>query len=254
MRIAALLILGLLAPHQIQSITHIQQGRAPFCAAAAGLMAASRLGPVPDLKAFVRTLPVSADGIPFLELSDALVPLGLAPRVVQLDPPTLRALIQQDVPVILAVQAGPRRHAVLAFGVDAQGIDIADPALPTPVRWSMQTLVARWSARQAVILPKRGGIVARDPRWRAADRRYRALEWALRAERVSTPGPDMLALYDAAVAADPGIAPIRFNRGMLRQSLGLDPCADFSAARAGAGGVWPALAQAAQAAGCPVAP
>lgn len=246
-----LLALLLAAPvHVIDDIPQIRQGRAPWCAAAAGLMGAARLGPVPDLPAFVRTLPVSRDGIPWLELSDALAGLGLAPRVVELEIDTLTPILRADVPVILAVRQGPRRHAVLADGVGPQGIRIRDPALPGPIWWSFDEVMQRWAPRQAVVLPKVG---ARDPAWDAADRRYRALEWALRAEQVT--GADTLALYDKAVAADPQIAPIRFNRGQVRAQLGLkaEACADLSAARALAPG-WPVPARAAQALGCPAGP
>lgn len=212
-------------------------------------MGAARLGPVPELTSFVRTLPVSANGIAFLELSDALKTLGLAPRVVQLKMTELTALIRQDVPAILAIKTGAQRHAVLAFGADPTGFLIADPALPTPVHWTHAQLTHAWSAQQAVLLPKAGSPIAAAHRWMAADRRYRALEWALRAERLATPNADMLALYDRAVAADPQIAPIRFNRGRLRQTLGLNPCADFNAAMRAAQD-WPVPAQAVQAAGC----
>lgn len=246
-----LLALLLAAPaHLIDGITQIRQGQAPWCAAAAGLMGASRLGPVPDLRSFVRQLPVSKDGIPWLELSDALRPLGLAPRVVELEIDTLTPILKADIPVILAVRRGAGRHAVLADGVGPKGIRVRDPALPTPIWWSLDQVMERWAPRQAVVLPKAG---TRKPAWDAADRRYRALEWALRAERVT--GADMLALYDKAVAVDPSIAPIRYNRAQVRAQLGqrAAACADLNAARALAP-TWPPPAQAARALGCSAAP
>ncbi|MGK0358682.1 MAG: hypothetical protein ACI9U2_000975, partial [Bradymonadia bacterium] len=187
--------------HRIDGIQHVQQGRAPFCAAAAGLMGASRLGPVPDLRAFVRTLPVSAEGIPWLELSDALRGLGIDAHVIESNMGELRRLIRRDIPVIIAVSHGARRHAVLVAGIDAAGFWVRDPAVPTPVHWTPEALQARWSANQAVVLPALGTAHPRKAVWQAMDRRYRALEWALRAEKHPTPSADMLALYDQAVAA-----------------------------------------------------
>ena len=231
---AALLALPGDAPHRIEGIEQIRQGRAPFCAAAAGLMGASRLGPVPALRAFVRTLPVSADGIAWLELADGLRAFGVDPYVVQLTSPDLRRLIQQDIPVIVAVTQGGLRHAVLVDGVDAAGVWVRDPALPAPVHWTHAVLKARWSASQAVVLPAKGGAHPRLGAWQAMDRRYRALEWALRAERHPTPSAEMRALYDMAVAADPAIAAIRYNRGRVRAALGeaAGACADFTRAMA----------------------
>lgn len=215
--------------HRIDGIQHVEQGRAPFCAAAAGLMGASRLGPVPDLRAFVRTLPVSAAGIPWLELSDALRGLGVDAYVIESNAGELRRLIRRDIPVIIAVSHGTRRHAVLVAGIDAMGFWVRDPAVPAPVHWTPEILQARWSGSQAVVLPAIGAPHARRRAWQAMDRRYRALEWALRAEKHPTANADMLALYDRAVAADPGIAPILYNRGRVRAALGqtAGACADF---------------------------
>lgn len=222
--------------HRIAGIRQIQQGRAPFCAAAAALMGASRLGPVPSLKAFVRRLPVSADGIPWLELSDALRDLGVEAFVIEPRAGELPALIRADIPVIIPVKHGARRHAVLVEGVDATGFWVRDPARPSPARWPRAALKARWSARQAVVLPALGAKHPRAAVWLKMDRRYRALEWALRAEQHPAPNPQMLALYDLAVDADPSIAAIRFNRGRVRAALGQaeGACADFTKAASSA--------------------
>ena len=242
--------------HRIHGIQHVRQGRAPFCAAAAGLMGASRLGRIPDLKAFVRTLPVSAQGIPWLELSDALRTLGVDAYVIEPHTGELKTLIRRDIPVIIPVTQGTRRHAVLVDGIDATGFWIRDPAVPAPLHWTHETLQARWSANQAVVLPALGASHPRTAAWQAMDRRYRALEWALRAEKHATPNADMLALYDQAVAADPGIAAILYNRGRVRAALGqaVGACLDFTKARAlpSAAVVRSAVQQAL--ASCPVAP
>lgn len=230
----ALLSLPGPSPHRIAGIEHVPQGRAPFCAAAAGLMGASRLGPIPDLKAFVRTLPVSASGIPWLELSDALRTLGVDAYVIRPQASELSVLIRQDVPVIIPISQGDRRHAVLVEGVDATGFWVRDPAMPAAVHWTHATMRARWSADQAVVLPSLRQAHPRKAVWQAMDRRYRALEWALRAEKHPQPSAEMLALYDEAVAADAAIAPILYNRGRVRAALGqaAGACADFTKARA----------------------
>lgn len=263
---ALLILLAQPAAHTIAGITHVQQGEAPFCAAAAGLMGASRIGPIPELLPFVRALPVAVDGIPWLELAEALRPLGTEARVVLMTYDELRTALAADIPVILAVRASRGRHAVLATGYEGERFEIHDPALPTPVHWDRPELVRRWSGRQAVVLmplaamcgPDRP-VPCADPRlplgdWRAQDARYRALEWALRAERLETPSADMLALYDRAVEAAPTIAPIRYNRARVRFALGQAEggCADLRAATA-ADGRWLLPASAAAAAGCPPA-
>lgn len=229
-----LLLADLPAAHRIEGVPHVLQGQAPFCAAAAALMGVSRGQPAPPLLEFVRTLPVAADGIPFLEICDALQPRGVEARVVLLTITELKAALARDIPVILAVREGQGRHAVLAVGYDPGGILVHDPALPTPVPWSYQALIRRWAGRQAVVLLPAGAEVGDLPldQWRAQDGRYRALEWALRAEQLATPTPDMLALYDRAVEAGPGLAPIRFNRARVRLALGqqAEGCADLWAA------------------------
>ena len=243
------------ASHFIQNIPHITQGQAPFCAAAAALMGAARLGPMPTLNELVRTLPVSADGIPWLELTRALRPLGVDGRVVQLTVADLRPILAADVPVVVAVQAPTGRHAVLVAGFDATTFDIRDPALRTPVRWTHVRLAEVWSEGQAVLLLPTAESTRLQKQfsaqsWTAQDARYRALEWARRAEALGTPGPEMLTLYNRAVDAAPTLAPIRYNRGRLHLTLGMkaEGCADLRAAQAPG---WPLPATAAAEAGCP---
>jgi hypothetical protein len=243
------------ASHHIQDIPHITQGQAPFCAAAAALMGTARLGPVPTLVELVRTLPVSADGIPWLELTRALRPLGVEGLVVQLTVADLQPILAADIPVIVAVQAPTGRHAVLVAGFDATTFDIRDPALRTPVRWTHARLAEVWSEGQAVLLLPTAESTRLQKQfsaqsWTTQDARYRALEWARRAEALATPGPEMLTLYNRAVDAAPTLAPIRYNRGRLHLTLGMkaEGCADLRAAQAPG---WPLPATAAAEAGCP---
>ncbi|MEZ4465558.1 MAG: papain-like cysteine protease family protein [bacterium] len=249
-----LLLADLPAAHRIEGIPLVAQGQAPFCAAAAALMGASRGEAPPPLLEFVRTLPVAADGIPFLEICDALTPRGIEARVVLLTVTELKAALAADIPVILAVRQGPGRHAVLAVGYDEGGILVHDPALPTPVPWSYQALVRQWAGRQAIVLLPAGAELGALPvdQWRSHDARYRALEWALRAERLPAPGPDMLALYDRAVAAAPAIAPIRYNRARVLLALAREAegCGELRAAAA-LDPTWPLPGEVADQRGCP---
>ncbi len=250
--LALLLAAALAVPpaHRIENVPYLEQLRGPFCAAAAVAMAARSQGAAVDALGLARQVTVAADGIAWLDLADVLTPLGLETLVVVSDADEVRRTLAAGLPVIVSTREGGAKHAVVLTGYDVDGWDVLDPANASRRRLSRGELDAMWAGRQAVIVRRAAGGGPPLERWRAQTRRYRALEWGLRAEAQPQPA-GRLALYRRAVAEDATIAELRNNLAIALAGAGLAPeaCAELAAAEALAP-AWPVPADNRRKLGC----
>lgn len=201
----------LMAPVSVE-VPYVEQGRAPWCAAAAAVMVMGSQGHAVALRPFVARLRVAADGIAWLDLAEGLAAEGFEAWVAEADDAMLRAALAAGLaPVVVTREAGGT-HAVVLTGWDASGWQVRDPAAPG--RRQMASL----DGRAGAVLIRRMGAAAPDAaRWRAGDGRYRATEWRRRAAARVAAGAygDGLALLDRAIAAQPGNAELRRLRAVL---------------------------------------
>jgi hypothetical protein len=234
--VLGLLLAALLAAppaHHIENVPYFEQLRGPFCAAAAVAMAARSQGAAVEPLGLARQVTVAADGIAWLDLADVLAPLGLETLVVVSDEGEVRQAIAAGLPVVVATREGGAKHAIVVTGYDAGGWDVLDPANATRRRLASGDLAVAWAGRQAVVVRRKAAAASGLPldRWRAQTRRYRALEWGLRAEAQPEPGA-RLALYQRAVAEDASIAELHNNLAIALANAGRadDACAELAAA------------------------
>ncbi|MCB9544071.1 MAG: hypothetical protein H6703_16710 [Myxococcales bacterium] len=207
------------APVQL-AVPYVEQGRAPWCAAAAAVMVMASQGHPLALRPFVATLRVHADGVAWLDLAEGIAPHGFEALVAPADAAMLhRALAAGLAPIALLHQAGGV-HAIVVTGRDATGWQVLDPTAPG----------RRHLAADAFERALAGGVLIRRmaspappdaDRWRQGDARYRAEEWRRRAaDRVAAGAyADGLALLDRALAVTPDDPELRAARALLAAEL-----------------------------------
>lgn len=234
-------------------VPYVEQGRAPWCAAAAAVMVMASQGHAIELRSFVATLRVHADGIAWLDLAEGLAPQGFEAWMAPVDETMLRnALAAGLAPVVLLRDAGRPAvldaeapdaiddraiHAVVLtgwqdtawYGLAQSNIawhgqvqrdttwHLLDPAAPGLRSLDAATFAAR-SAGAAVLIRRRDGITPPDAeRWRVGDRQFRAKAWRRRAAVQVAAGAwrEALALLDQAVALMPDDRDLQAARALL---------------------------------------
>lgn len=202
------------------TVPYVEQGRAPWCAAAAAVMVMAAQGHPLALRPFVATLRVHADGIAWLDLAEGIAPHGFEALVAPADAAMLRrALAAGLAPIALLHEAGGV-HAIVVTGHDTTGWQVLDPAAPG----------RRHLAADAFGRALAGGVLIRRmaspappdaDRWRQGDARYRAGEWRRRAAAQVAAGAyaDGLVLLDRALAATPDDPELRAVRALLAERV-----------------------------------
>jgi hypothetical protein len=191
-------------------LPYLAQGPSPWCAAAAVLMVARFFGAQLELVPLVRSVQVAADGIAWLDLADALAPHGFEVLATTAGPDEVRRALDQGQPLVASMKSRGAKHALVVRGWDAQGFVVLDPRDPEQKRIEARDFVARWAGRQIVVVRPRARPAEGLPleRWRAENRRYRAIEWGRRAQRADAP-EHALALARKGLAEDPSLAELQ---------------------------------------------
>lgn len=218
--------------HVIPGVPYVAQDRAPWCAAAAAVMVARHHGRDLELRPFVRTLTVHADGVAWLDLIETLPAHGLRAQAIGATAAELRAVIDAGLPAIAIVRDSPANHAWVVFGHGPAGWRVHDPAHPG-ARWvAPEAFAARWTGSLVIVHrdPPPAGLPW--PAWAAETHRFRAEGWLRRAR--ARPPADALALLDRALAADPGHPAVHAQRAAVLAELERpgEACAAIAQARA----------------------
>ena len=220
-----LLALNLLAAPQVP---YIPQPAGPYCAAASVLMAGASTGLTLPLPELLRRVPVHRDGIAWLDLHQAVAPLGFELLVAQAPRPVLDALLAAGVPVVLAVRTDPAagKHAWVVTGRAGDIYTALDPARPGALSLTPAALERAWLGGELLVVLRRDTPRPKGVDWALLEkqsRRYQAVEWALRAAAVGRPDAHALALLDRAIAADASIPELHAARARVLRAMGAAP-------------------------------
>jgi hypothetical protein len=220
--LASLLTLANGARADAVPVPYVQQNAPTTCAAAAFTMAARAAGARVEFVPLLRSVFVGPDGVAWLDLADAGVAFGLETLVIQVDRAGLDALVDSGQAVIVSVVEGGAKHAVVVTGREAGEYRILDSARPGRTRLGFADLDRIWARGQAVVVV---GVdrAPRTPRWddfRRQNRRFRAIEWGIRADAAAARGGDPLALYGRAISEDSTIGPLYAARARLLERRG----------------------------------
>ena len=226
MRLAAGLLALMIAASPCEgarlAVPYAQQAAPSTCAATAFAMVARFAGVPAPLTQVVRSVFVGPQGIAWLDLADFGSTVGLETLVVQLNDGPLNRLIDGGRPVIVSVVEGGAKHAIVVVGRDERGYDIMDSARPERRRLTTKELGNTWARGQAILVHalNRAPVNSRWEDLRRQNRRFRAIEWGLRAEAAEVAGGDPLFLYGRALAEDPTIPELYARRAQLHARLG----------------------------------
>lgn len=234
--IPLVLALTTLAPLQARAeppsstipVRYVAQPPGPTCLAAATAMALTAQGHPIDALSIARQVPIHADGIAVLDIEELLARGGVRSWLLRADLPLLRRLFRAGVPGIVFFDA-TGKHAVVVHGEDsvAGTFAVRDPTRPEVTQLASAALERAWEAtgRQLfVIVPGSLPEGTIPPELQgdmdAQNHRYRAIEWARRAEEHPVRGPQSWALYQRAVAEGAGIPEVTNNAALSACAAG----------------------------------
>jgi hypothetical protein len=107
-------------------VPYIEQGRAPWCAAAAAVMVMASQGHAIDLRSFVATLRVHADGIAWLDLAEGLAPQGFQAWMAPIDDTMLRNALAAGLAPVVLLRDAARPASARLTAPDAAAPDAID--------------------------------------------------------------------------------------------------------------------------------
>lgn len=114
-------------PSAVQvDVPYVEQGRAPWCAAAAAVMVMASQGHAIELRAFVATLRVHADGIAWLDLAEGLAPQGFEAWMAPVDDEMLRNALAVGLAPVVLLRDATRPASARPAAPDASTPDAID--------------------------------------------------------------------------------------------------------------------------------
>lgn len=199
---------------------HAQSG--PGCLPAAAAMGLSVLGKSIEPADLTRSIPFYRDGANLMDVQNALAELGIESLIFTGGQNDAAQLVEAGFPIVLFLESPAGKHAVLVWGAYRQSangrctdepsaLGIADPAEGTRKVLKRDELEPLWGAGQMMVLFMRLDKARRKlsgkgfpiEKAEAANHRFRAEEWVLRARKHGEPCRQKLELLNRARAEDP---------------------------------------------------
>lgn len=198
----------------------VPQPTAVTCLPAAAVMSLAAQGLPLSVDDLSRSLPVHADGVSALDLQDAIGARGGHAWLARGDRALLDALLAAGVPPVLLVSGG-QKHAIVVHGHEGDSWAVRDPSRPPLTRLTDAELEALWGAtgHQVLVVFVRSWTPQTMPDDRRRDlqaqnRRFRAVEWLLRAREHGAPNDQAMALYARALAEDDASPEVHADLGV----------------------------------------
>jgi hypothetical protein len=218
--------------NHIVGVPWVNQGRAPWCAAAAALSAANAQGAGLTLRTLVAQLQVHADGIAWFDLAEALRPQGFTTYIFHGGPSDIRRAVDHGVPPILSIARGAGRHALVITGYRGAALSALDPSAG-PIAVSDAVLQA-WSQAggpMLVVVHRSAAAALALPKWVEETRDYRAQALARWAKTAPEPR-GALTLLDRALQERPEWPELHYARAqaLVQISRRVDACEALSTA------------------------
>lgn len=202
------------------SMPYVPQPTAVTCLPAAAAMSLAAQGLPISVDGLARSLPVHADGISALDLQDAITALGGHAWLARGDRALLHRLLAAGAPPVLLVSGG-QKHAIVVHGQEEGSWAVRDPSRPALTHLTDEELEALWAPTgyQVLVVFVRSWTDEALPRevrrsLEAQSRRFRAVEWMLRARSHGAPTDQAMSLYDRALAEDDALPELHTDVGI----------------------------------------
>lgn len=190
---------------------YAQRGNA--CGPTAAAMALGALGESLEPDDVARRLPMSRDGVDLFALQQGIEGLGWETVGGSASLGEIAEFLDNGWPVLAAVSRGARKHLVLITDVSGEGescdeaptVTYVDPQRGVVRERTLEEFVAeRHDGEQTIVIgPIDGPRAGASDELLAADARFRARSWALRAAAHEEANDQMIELLRRSVVADP---------------------------------------------------